>query len=131
MISTRLLCKSGFKYAVTPTILSASRVGVYPSGARTLSMTRPLENSLTATKSHQEAVSPHKRTLTSFFIADNIDRQSFIDDSSLPPPTGTTDLQKPGAVSTVPKKFRGDWVLFHPVYTREELTSVQVRLRNA
>ncbi|KAF8349322.1 mitochondrial alternative oxidase [Amanita rubescens] len=34
-------------------------------------------------------------------------------------------LRKEDAVSTVPK-FRGDWVLFHPVYTTEELKSVEV-----
>ncbi|KIL67840.1 hypothetical protein M378DRAFT_9105 [Amanita muscaria Koide BX008] len=34
-------------------------------------------------------------------------------------------LTKPDAASTVPN-FRGDWVLFHPVYTSEELKAVEV-----
>lgn len=34
-------------------------------------------------------------------------------------------------MSTVPNKFRGDWVLFHPVYTREELASVRVLHKEA
>ena len=36
-------------------------------------------------------------------------------------------LTQPGAVSTVPTMVRGDWVLFHPVYTQEELKAVEVR----
>ncbi|EIN12586.1 alternative oxidase [Punctularia strigosozonata HHB-11173 SS5] len=35
-------------------------------------------------------------------------------------------LTKPDAVSTVPSKIKGDWVLFHPVYTPEELKAVEV-----
>lgn len=34
-------------------------------------------------------------------------------------------LTKHDAVSTVPTMVRGDWVLFHPVYSPEELRSVQ------
>jgi len=34
-------------------------------------------------------------------------------------------------VSTVPSTVRGDWVLFHPVYTQEELKAVEVLHRNA
>jgi len=30
------------------------------------------------------------------------------------------------AVSTVPQEIRGDWVLFHPVYSQEEMKSVEV-----
>jgi hypothetical protein len=37
-------------------------------------------------------------------------------------------LTKPDEVSTVPTMVRGDWVLFHPVYTPEELKDVEVRL---
>jgi len=35
-------------------------------------------------------------------------------------------LTKPDGVSTVPTMVRGDWVLFHPVYTPEELKAVEV-----
>ncbi|KAF8650134.1 hypothetical protein AX16_005370 [Volvariella volvacea WC 439] len=41
------------------------------------------------------------------------------------------DLTKADAVSTVPSTtFRGDWVLFHPVYTPDELTAVEVLHRD-
>jgi len=49
-------------------------------------------------------------------------------------PSGTNSSQaltKPDGVSTVPTMVRGDWVLFHPVYTPEELRSVQVLHRDA
>ncbi|KAJ2935111.1 hypothetical protein H1R20_g1932, partial [Candolleomyces eurysporus] len=35
-------------------------------------------------------------------------------------------LTTPTAASTVPTMVRGDWVLFHPVYSSEELKSVEV-----
>lgn len=35
-------------------------------------------------------------------------------------------LTKVDDVSTVPPMVRGDWVLFHPVYTQEELKAVEV-----
>lgn len=38
-----------------------------------------------------------------------------------------SQLTKPDAVSTVPSMVHGDWVLFHPAYTPEELKAVEVR----
>ncbi|KAJ6551936.1 alternative oxidase-domain-containing protein [Mycena capillaripes] len=38
----------------------------------------------------------------------------------------SSQLTKPDAVSTVPTMVRGDWVLFHPVYTAEEMRAVHV-----
>jgi hypothetical protein len=35
-------------------------------------------------------------------------------------------LTTPDAVSTLPTIIRGDWVLFHPVYSPEELKAVEV-----
>lgn len=35
-------------------------------------------------------------------------------------------LTTPDATSTVPTMVRGDWVLFHPVYSPEELKAVEV-----
>jgi len=40
-------------------------------------------------------------------------------------------LTKTDAVSTVPTMFKGDWVLFHPVYTPQELKAVEVLHREA
>lgn len=37
-------------------------------------------------------------------------------------------LSTPDAVSTLPTIVRGDWVLFHPVYSPEELKAVEVLL---
>lgn len=42
--------------------------------------------------------------------------------------TAKSPLTKNDAVSTVPTMVRGDWVLFHPVYSPEELRAVQVTL---
>ncbi|KAG6890785.1 hypothetical protein C0995_003215 [Termitomyces sp. Mi166 len=42
-----------------------------------------------------------------------------------------TAITQPDAVSTVPTMARGDWVLFHPVYTPEELRAVEVLHREA
>ncbi|PPQ89652.1 hypothetical protein CVT25_013839 [Psilocybe cyanescens] len=39
-------------------------------------------------------------------------------------------LTQHDAVSTVPVMVRGDWVLFHPVYSSEELKAVEVLHRN-
>ncbi|KAJ7102891.1 alternative oxidase-domain-containing protein [Mycena epipterygia] len=47
------------------------------------------------------------------------------------PIASSSQLTKPGAVSTVPTMVRGDWVLFHPVYTPEEMKAVQVLHRDA
>jgi ubiquinol oxidase len=45
----------------------------------------------------------------------------------LPPAaSGSQALTVPDGVSTVPTMVRGDWVLFHPVYTPEELKAVDV-----
>lgn len=45
----------------------------------------------------------------------------------LPPAaSGSQALTRPDGVSTVPTMVRGDWVLFHPVYTPEELKAVDV-----
>ncbi|KAK7052567.1 alternative oxidase [Favolaschia claudopus] len=40
--------------------------------------------------------------------------------------TPISQLTKPDGVSTVPTMVRGDWVLFHPVYTPEEVKAVEV-----
>lgn len=46
--------------------------------------------------------------------------------------TSQQGLTTPGAVSTLPSTiFRGDWVLFHPVYSQEELKAVEVMQKEA
>lgn len=44
--------------------------------------------------------------------------------------TSSSPLTRVDAVSTVPT-MQGDWVLFHPVYTREEIKAVEVLHREA
>ncbi|KAJ6480280.1 alternative oxidase-domain-containing protein [Mycena sanguinolenta] len=48
-----------------------------------------------------------------------------------PPTLPTSQLTKPDGVSTVPTMVRGDWVLFHPVYTPNEMRAVEVLHRDA
>ncbi|KAF9565682.1 alternative oxidase [Agrocybe pediades] len=62
---------------------------------------------LTANNTHHEATEIHKR-------------------SSSPE---NSQLTKHDAVSTVPDMVRGDWVLFHPVYSPSELKAVEVLRR--
>ncbi|KAJ7207820.1 AOX, alternative oxidase mitochondrial precursor [Mycena pura] len=47
------------------------------------------------------------------------------------PAAGPSRLSTPDAVSTVPTMVRGDWVLFHPVYTTAEMKAVEVLHREA
>lgn len=99
------------------------------TGCRQLSTSSVLRSSLTAKHAHKEATTPHKRELQLFanFVSPitNVLGQLTED---LPGSSSSqiSQLTKHDAVSTVP--FRGDWVLFHPVYTPEELKAVQVRL---
>ncbi|RDB17903.1 Alternative oxidase, mitochondrial [Hypsizygus marmoreus] len=61
-------------------------------------------DALTDKSAHARTVPPHKQDL----------------------PGSSSQLTQPDAVSTVPTMVRGDWVLFHPVYTQDELKAVQV-----
>ncbi|KAF5382520.1 hypothetical protein D9615_002956 [Tricholomella constricta] len=63
-------------------------------------------NALTDKSAHAASVGPHKQ--------------------DLPKSSSQAPLTHPDAVSTVPTMVRGDWVLFHPVYTQEELKAVEV-----
>ncbi|KAJ7485040.1 AOX, alternative oxidase mitochondrial precursor [Mycena galericulata] len=47
------------------------------------------------------------------------------------PTASSSQLTKADAVSTVPTMVRGDWVLFHPVYTPEEMKAVEVLHQDA
>ncbi|KAF8158328.1 mitochondrial alternative oxidase [Crassisporium funariophilum] len=89
---------------------SSMRRSVFLVGtcSRQLSTSSPRYNSLTSKEQHNEAIESHKQELPG--------------SSSLE----TSPLTKPDAVSTVPVMVRGDWVLFHPVYSPDELTAVEV-----
>ncbi|PPQ72300.1 hypothetical protein CVT26_007131 [Gymnopilus dilepis] len=79
------------------------------AGARQLSTTSVSRNGeLTSKLAHQEATEGHKQDIPGT--------------SSHTP----SQLTKPDAVSTVPEMVRGDWVLFHPVYSTDELKAVRV-----
>ncbi|KAJ6632402.1 alternative oxidase-domain-containing protein [Mycena sp. CBHHK59/15] len=47
------------------------------------------------------------------------------------PMGSSSQLTKSDAVSTVPTMVRGDWVLFHPVYTQDEMKAIEVLHREA
>ncbi|KAJ7609661.1 AOX, alternative oxidase mitochondrial precursor [Roridomyces roridus] len=54
-------------------------------------------------------------------------KRAFMSTTSRPhEPAPASSLTKPDGVSTVPTMVRGDWVLFHPVYTPEEVKAVEV-----
>ncbi|KAF8964210.1 mitochondrial alternative oxidase [Flammula alnicola] len=78
------------------------------TGCRQIFTSPTSGNALTDKTEHREATSPHKQELPG---------------SSAPE---TSHLTKHDAVSTVPEMVRGDWVLFHPVYSPDELRAVEV-----
>ncbi|KAF5360399.1 hypothetical protein D9756_004761 [Leucocoprinus leucothites] len=77
---------------------------------RTITSSSSQKNSLTDSTSHKAATGPHYQ------------------DRATPatPSGGPSELTKTSAATTVPTMVRGDWVLFHPVYSPEELKAVQV-----
>lgn len=48
--------------------------------------------------------------------------------ASTSPAKETSELTKQSAATTIPTMVRGDWVLFHPVYNKDEVKAVKVRL---
>ncbi|KAG5351683.1 hypothetical protein C0989_005276 [Termitomyces sp. Mn162] len=70
------------------------------------------QNALTDKSAHSTSVGPHK----SKYSKDSVAAKN------------ATAITQADAVSTVPTMVRGDWVLFHPVYTPEELRSVEESL---
>jgi len=74
---------------------------------RSLMSSSMSHDALSDKAAHAKPVGPHKQGIP----------------NSLPKPALVT---QPDAVSTVPTMVRGDWVLFHPVYTEEELRGVEV-----
>lgn len=64
-------------------------------------------DALTDKPAHSSSVGPHKQDLGGSSRASQL-------------------ITQPDAVSTVPTMVRGDWVLFHPVYTQDEIKAVQV-----
>ncbi|TFK73573.1 mitochondrial alternative oxidase [Pluteus cervinus] len=98
-----------------PTVAAcfAHRVYHAPHYTRALTNSALARNALSDRKAEAASVSAHKQ-----------DRPATASDA-------VEELRKENAVSTVPNIFRGDWVLFHPVYTPEELKSVQVLHREA
>jgi hypothetical protein len=58
-------------------------------------------------------------------------KHEILSNADTPPSTSSEILTKADGVSTVPTMFKGDWVLFHPVYTPQELKSVEVLHREA
>jgi hypothetical protein len=95
-----------------------------PAKSRSISSSTTSKD-LTSPRARAGAGPPHKRehhssvrfTPYSELIAVIV---LFIEDRS------GTSLTTPDAVSTVPTVIHGDWVLFHPVYSEEEVKAVEV-----
>jgi len=65
-------------------------------------------------------------------LTSNQAREQTLKEGTLRPGANSSPaLTKPDEVSTVPTMVRGDWVLFHPVYTPEELKDVEILHRDA
>ncbi|KAJ3568113.1 hypothetical protein NP233_g5925 [Leucocoprinus birnbaumii] len=97
------------------------------SPRRTIASSSSQQNSLTDATAHQKATGPHYRMFPPPPILNN-DLKESPEDRATPAKPGVdpSELTKPSAASTVPTMVRGDWVLFHPVYSPEELKAVQV-----
>ncbi|KAL0960656.1 hypothetical protein HGRIS_005684 [Hohenbuehelia grisea] len=92
-------------------IATATKAGV----VRRAFMSSPYRlNSLTSDAAQTGATTPHKKQQVSTSTTETV------------APKEETSITTPTAVSTVPTMIRGDWVLFHPVYTPEELKAVEV-----
>lgn len=111
--------------------LPATRGFVAPSllGAQRRAFMRgvPAWNNLTSKRTDEEisvgTEGPHNRTQLLYGLnVSIIDRLDLVDRvSSTPVQLGQTD-------SKLPDEIKGDWVLFHPVYSPAELHSVEVRV---
>lgn len=66
----------------------------------------------------------HSKAIRKYVAAD---RTGIANAASIPNTEKHEALTTPGPASTVPTMVRGDWVLFHPVYSPEELKAVDVR----
>ena len=64
--------------------------------------------------------------ITLFIVALLTSVLAIVGDNSSSPLNNRSQLTRPDAVSTVPPTVRGDWMLFHPVYTPEEVKAVEV-----
>ncbi|KAF6757468.1 mitochondrial alternative oxidase [Ephemerocybe angulata] len=69
---------------------------------------------------------PRHHTLVSTHKASKASGASHKDADSVKASEKEDALTTPGPTSTVPTMVRGDWVLFHPVYSSEELKAVEV-----
>ncbi|KAG5648285.1 hypothetical protein DXG03_004855 [Asterophora parasitica] len=82
-------------------------------------------DALTGKSAQSTSGGPHKRTSEIISKVINLLTRFTIED--LPKSSShATALTQPDAVSTIPTMVRGDWVLFHPVYTQDELKAVEV-----
>jgi ubiquinol oxidase len=91
---------------------------------RGLSSTSCRLNDLTDPNAKAAAVGPHKRMLLSSCKLGWLCAKILTGDLSSPPRSVTAS----GDISHQNNGHHGDWVLFHPVYTPEELKAVEVRL---
>ncbi|KAF5315070.1 hypothetical protein D9619_007299 [Psilocybe cf. subviscida] len=101
----RITCSAATHSSARNVLILGHRAVVV--SARHVSTTSAANDALTAKQSHQQATTVH--------------RQDQVKASPSPSP-----LTTPDAVSTIPEMVRGDWVLFHPVYSPAEIKAVEV-----
>ncbi|KAF7768181.1 hypothetical protein Agabi119p4_7424 [Agaricus bisporus var. burnettii] len=96
------------RYVGTASTLSylPRRIGFMPAGRRTL------------------LTSSDKETLNSSAVEKHAAERRNI--ASTSPAKETSELTKQSAATTIPTMVRGDWVLFHPVYNKDEVKAVKV-----
>ncbi|TFK40604.1 alternative oxidase-domain-containing protein [Crucibulum laeve] len=110
MIRTSAIRATPFLYQPSTLRLSGTSFLNNASCRRTFisSAARCKDEALLNKDSHKKATEAHKQDMPGSSSA------------------ATSELTKPDAVSTVPREMHGDWVLFHPVYTPDELKQVEV-----
>ncbi|KAH7921910.1 alternative oxidase [Leucogyrophana mollusca] len=106
------VCQAAVLRGVSSSLVS--RAGARITPGRSLIHTGGIQNnSLTGKRAHEESVSGteglHRKDLAA----------------------SKQGLTTGDAVSTIPATVHGDWVLFHPVYSQEEIKAVEVLHRDA
>lgn len=107
------------------TRVHARSLVVGASPCRTFTTSHPRPTALTSKPLHDDALKA-KGSIRGG--KSNTLMRSLLSEKRLGESTKTPQAQltKADGVSTVPTMVRGDWVLFHPVYTEEELRAVEV-----
>lgn len=128
-MSAAILRTAGIR-AACPALHACAAVGscapVLRSGTRGFARSAPRFNSLVAPAPNEQATKGgeglHRSTFPTF---DLHNRWPILVLDSKVPTAPSSPLTKQDGASTVPQPIHGDWVLFHPVYSENEVKAVQ------